>query len=261
MRKPEDGQVTLSLEGKVANILFERPQARNAMSPPMYDDLLEHCQSLKAEDGIRVAVLRGAGGRSFVAGSDIAQFTHFSTSEDGVDYENKMEAYLEALSSLPFPTVAVIEGFAVGGGLNIAACCDIRIATRGSRLGAPIGRTIGNCLSFHNYMRLVAGFGEGRARRMMLLGELLDAEEAAAAGFLGKVCDEAELDEAIQDLCSRILKNAPLSLRASKVAINEVISGGGGDFESMIRLCYGSDDFKEGVNAFLAKRHPVWLGH
>jgi enoyl-CoA hydratase/carnithine racemase len=260
MNAQTDGTVTLSVNGAVATMIFDRPHARNAMTWQMYDALLEHCVQLQTLENIRAVVLRGKGGASFIAGSDISQFQSFRTAEHGVAYEAKMEHYLDALARIPAPTVAVIEGFAVGGGLNIASCCDIRIATHGSKLGVPIARTIGNCLSIANYARLVAGFGEGRARRMMLLGDMIDVEEALTAGFLSKICQPEDLETVLGKITEQLAANAPLTLRASKVAINRVIDQMPGETEDLIRLCYGSEDFREGISAFLEKRPPQWQG-
>ena len=179
-----DGQVHLTRNGNVATILFDRPQARNAMTWAMYEGLAAACAELATDDSIRVTVLRGAGGKAFIAGTDIAQFLQFSKPEQGSEYEEKMERYLTALESLPMPTLAVVEGWAIGGGLAIAACCDLRIATPGTKFGVPIARTLGNCLSVANYARLVAGIGAARTKRMMLMAENVPAEDALAAGFL-----------------------------------------------------------------------------
>ena len=126
-----DGEVRLIRDGAVATILFDRPQARNAMTWRMYEGLASACEQLSRDTGVRVTVLRGVGGKAFIAGTDIAQFQEFRTGEQGVDYEAKMEGYLSGLESLPMPTLAIVEGWAIGGGLAIAACCDLRIAVHG----------------------------------------------------------------------------------------------------------------------------------
>ena len=184
-----DGEVRLVRDGAVATILFDRPQARNAMTWRMYEGLAVACEQLGSDSGVRMAVLRGVGGKAFIAGTDIAQFQEFTTAEQGVDYEAKMEGYLAALEALPMPTLAVVEGWAIGGGLAIAACCDLRIATAGTKFGVPIARTLGNCLSVANYARLIAALGLARAKRMLLMAENLSAEDALAAGFLMAVAE------------------------------------------------------------------------
>ena len=163
-----DGEVRYVRNGAVATVTFDRPAARNAMTWRMYEQLAEACARMQGEEGLRAAVFRGAGGKAFIAGTDIAQFRTFNSGDDGLAYEAKMEGYLSAIEALSIPTLAVIEGFAIGGGLAIAACCDLRIATPGARFGVPTARTLGNCLSIANYARLVAALGASRAKRVML---------------------------------------------------------------------------------------------
>lgn len=255
-----DGEVRLTRDGVVATILFDRPQARNAMIWQMYEGLAAACAELSRDKGVRVAVLRGVGGKAFIAGTDIAQFQEFTTAEQGVAYEAKMEGYLSALEVLPIPTLAVVEGWAIGGGLAIAACCDLRIATTGSKFGVPIARTLGNCLSVANYARLVAALGQARAKRMLLMAENLVAEDALAAGFLMDVVDSAALDVRIVEICERLNDNAPVTMRVTKEAMRRLQQAGipGGD--DLVRPCYGSDDFHTGVKAFVEKRTPQWSG-
>ena len=211
--------------------------------------------------GVRVVVLRGVGGKAFIAGTDISQFQEFNTAEQGVDYEAKMEAYLAALEALPMPTLAVIEGWAIGGGLAIAACCDLRIAITGTKFGVPIARTLGNCLSVANYARLVAALGLARAKRMLMMAENMPAEDALAAGFLMAVVDPTALDRQIAEICERLKGNAPVTLRVTKEAIRRLQQAGLPNGEDLVRACYGSEDFRAGVKAFIEKRSPQWSGH
>jgi enoyl-CoA hydratase len=255
-----DGEVRLMRDGAVATILFDRPQARNAMTWRMYEGLAAACEQLSRDSGVRVVVLRGAGGKAFIAGTDIAQFQDFRTAEQGVDYEAKMEAYLAALEALPMPTLAVVEGWAIGGGLAIAACCDLRIATAGTKFGVPIARTLGNCLSVANYARLIAALGVTRAKRMLLMAENMSAEDALAAGFLMAVVDPAVLDQQITEICERLKGNAPVTLRVTKEAIRRLQQVGLPDGEDLVRACYGSEDFRLGVKSFVEKSSPQWSG-
>jgi enoyl-CoA hydratase len=255
-----DGVVRYSRDGDVATVIFERPEARNAMTWRMYEQLGEACARIHSEHGLRVAVFRGAGGKAFVAGTDIAQFQAFRGGEDGIVYEAKMEGYLGGLESLPLPTLAVIEGFAIGGGLAIAAACDLRIAAPGSRFGVPIARTLGNCLSVTNYARLVAGFGAARAKRMLLLAENLSAEEALVSGFLSEIVEPADLDRRVAELTTQLAQHAPVTMRVSKEAIRRIVHAGLPDGDDLVRACYGSDDFRIGVKAFVEKRVPQWTG-
>jgi len=255
-----DGEVHLLREGAVARITFDRPAARNAMTWHMYERLRSVCEELAADSHIRVAVLRGAGGQAFIAGTDIAQFLDFKTGEDGIAYEAEMERTLGLLEALPMPTLAVVEGWAIGGGLAIAACCDLRIATPGSRFGVPIARTLGNCLSVANYARLVAALGLPRAKRMLLLAENLTADEALAGGFLSAIVEPAVLDQRIAELCERLRQQAPVTMRVTKEAIRRLTLAGLPDGDDLVRACYGSADFRIGVRAFVDKKTPQWTG-
>jgi len=255
-----DGAVRLSVNGSVAAVVFDRPEARNAMTWAMYEQLVATCEQLRDERSVRVTTFRGAGGQAFVAGTDIAQFERFASGDDGVAYERRIDSCIDAIATLPTPTVAVIEGFAVGGGLAIATACDFRIATPAARLGVPIARTLGNCLSMANVARLTAAFGGQRVKRMLLLAELLPAEEALDCGFLQRVCAVDELDAAVVALTDMLCELAPLTQGVSKEALRRLSLAGLPDGDDLIRRCYGSADFREGVAAFVEKRAPRWRG-
>jgi len=252
--------VRLSVEGNIAFVLFDRPQARNAMTWAMYEQLGRICSQLMSEPGIRVVIFRGAGGESFVAGTDIEQFQAFGSGDDGVAYERRIDACIEQIERLPMPTLALIEGWAVGGGLAIATACDFRIATAGARFGVPIAKTLGNCLSIHNLARLTAAFGSERVKRMLLLAELLGAEEALACGFLLQLCESAEITAVAGKLAARLAALAPVTQSVTKEALRRLASHALPEGEDLIRRCYASRDFHEGVAAFCAKRTPVWRG-
>jgi enoyl-CoA hydratase/carnithine racemase len=254
------GEVRYRKDGAVGHILVDRPQARNAMTPEMYAQLDAICAAIGTDAELRCVVLRGAGGKSFVSGSDISQFLAFDGAEDGVDYERRMEGHLDNIAGIAVPTVAVIEGFAVGGGLNMAACCDIRIATTGSQFGTPIAKGLGNCLSAANYARLLHAVGEGRARRMLLLGELLGVEEMLPTGFLTRVVAPEALEATVAEITAQLVENSPLSMRASKAALARIMAVEVAEIEDLIRLVYGSADFHDAVRAFVEKRKPVFRG-
>jgi enoyl-CoA hydratase/carnithine racemase len=161
---------------------------------------------------------------------------------------------------VPVPTLAVIEGFAIGGGLAIAAACDLRIATPGSRFGVPIARTLGNCLSMANYARLVAALGVARAKRILLLAENLSAEEALVAGFVSEIVGAPEIDRRVGELTDRLAHHAPITMRVSKEAIRRLVHAGLPAGDDLMRACYESEDFRIGVAAFVEKREPQWTG-
>lgn len=256
----DQGQVRLTREGPVARIVFDRPAAHNAFTWSMWEELDAVLTDVSADTDLRVVTLRGVGGKAFVAGSDISQFREFTGGQDGIAYEAKMNRYFERLLAVPVPTVAIIDGWAAGGGLNIAACCDIRVASRRAKFGSPIARTIGNCVSMQTYARVLGGFGEARAKRMMLLAEFIDAEEAHASGFLARLAEPEALDAVSEEVVTRLLENAPITLRVSKAAFGRILARDIDPADDLISLTYGSEDFRRGVEAFVNKTRPLWLG-
>jgi enoyl-CoA hydratase/carnithine racemase len=262
-QKDQEGkvaQVTIELRGKIAYITFDHVAARNAMTVAMYESLKSICQDIAKNPDIRVAIFRGAGGKSFVSGSDIAQFTSFQDGEDGVRYEESIHDYLNPLATLPIPTIAVIDGMAVGGGLAIATCCDFKISTPDAKFGVPIARTLGNCLYPGNIAWLVAHMGMNIVRRMLLLAEMIPASELKTQGFLLATYDADQLGKEADALAERLSKLAPITQKASKLIMARMISNQLPDCEDLIRETYGSADFKNGVDSFLKGEPPVWTG-
>ena len=255
-----EGAVHLTIAAGVAAVVFDRPQARNAMTWAMYEQLAAICKQLVCDSSVRVVTFRGAGGEAFVAGTDIAQFAAFKSGDDGVAYERQIDHGIGLIESLTMPTVAVIDGWTIGGGLAIATACDFRIATPVSRFGVPIAKTLGNCLSMTNLARLVNAWDASRVKRMLLLAELMRADEALACGFLLQVCEAAELDAAASALCQRLTALAPVTQTVTKESLRRLMLQGLPDSEDLIRRCYGSADFADGVAAFVAKRPAQWTG-
>ena len=253
-------QVTIELRDKIAYITFDHVAARNAMTVEMYQSLKTICEDLAKNPSIRVAIFRGAGGKSFVSGSDIAQFTSFKDGEDGIRYEEAIHDYLNPLALLPIPTIAVIDGMAVGGGLAIATCCDFRISTPDAMFGVPIARTLGNCLYPGNIAWLAAHMGMNIVRRMLLLAEMVSAKELHAQGYLLAIHDADRLDKEADVLAERLSKLAPITQKASKLAMARIIANQLPDCQDLIRETYGSDDFKNGVASFLKGELPIWVG-
>ena len=254
------GEVRLTVSGGIGAIVFDRVEAHNAMTWTMYEQLAAICTSLAADPAVRVVTMRGAGGKAFIAGTDIEQFAQFSGGDDGIAYERRIDAGIDLIEQLPMPVVAILDGWVVGGGLAIAAACDLRIATAETSFGVPIARTLGNCLSTANTARVVAGFGIGAAKRMLLLAEMLSAEEARTCGFVTQIAARESLDDGASAMCARLLKHAPLTMRAAKETIRRLAAAGAASNDDLIRLCYGSDDFKAGVAAFVAKKPAIWEG-
>lgn len=256
----KSGRVHLSVRDGIASVLFDRPQVRNAMTWEMYDQLAEFCEQIRVANDVRVVTLRGAGGEAFVAGTDIEQFRSFKSGDDGIAYEREIDERIRQIESLPMPTVAIIDGWAIGGGLAIAAACDFRVATPTACFGAPIARTVGNCLSMSNVARVYSAFGVGRAKRMLLLGENLNVSEALSCGFVTDVAEPTEIDARVEKLCDQLVSNAPLTMRAGKESLRRFLYHDLPQGDDLIRSCYGSEDFKIGIEAFMAKMRPCWTG-
>ncbi|MEM7408324.1 MAG: enoyl-CoA hydratase/isomerase family protein [Pseudomonadota bacterium] len=257
---PDAGQTRLEIAGHVAQIWFDRPRARNAMTWDMYEGLAESCAAIAARDDVRVVVLRGAGGKAFIAGTDIEQFMTFESGDDGVRYEAAIARYVGAVASLEIPTIAVVEGWAVGGGMAIASVCDFRIATPGARFGVPIARTLGNCLSTGNLAVLMAQLGPSIVRRMLLLAEMVPAEELLANGYVLEIAPSEALDDVVAARAATLASHAPVTMAVTKTALARLIEAGVVDDHDLVTRAYGSDDFHAGVRAFVARGRPDWQG-
>src|SRR6476659_1556591 len=169
--------------GPIATRTFNRPEARNAMTWAMYEALVEACERVAGDEAIRVLVLRGAGGKAFVAGTDISQFQTFKDRQDGLKYEERLDHVLDRIERVTKPTIAQVQGVAAGGGCAIALVSDLRVATPESTFGIPIARTLGNCLSAATCGRLVDLLGPARVKDLMFTGRFVQAEEARALGL------------------------------------------------------------------------------
>jgi len=255
-----EGQIRYTREGDIGRIVFDNPNALNALTFDMWRELGRLCRELAADKSLRVVTLRGAGGKAFPAGTDITGFLNFASGEDGVAYEHEMDSYVSAVETLPMTTIAIVEGWAVGGGLALSFACDLRIATPDARFGSPLGRSIGNMLSAPGYTRLVSHLGVAQAKRLLLLGELIGAEELFALGQIHKIAPRDTLEEAVAAMCARAAENAPLTSRASKEAIYRLRTANTPDVDDLIRLVYGSSDFAMGVRNFLDKKDRKWSG-
>ncbi len=247
-------------DGAVLHVVLSHPARRNALTWEMYDELQRLCQAARTDPGLRAVVVRGAG-EAFAAGTDIAQFTEFGGAEDGLAYERRVGAVLDDLLALPVPVLGVVDGPAVGGGLAIAACCDVLLASDRAVFGAPIARTLGNCLAPVVVARLQRRLGVARTMSMLLTATTMRAPEALAAGFVHAVAAPDELDAAAEELALRLASGAPRTLSALKEIDRRLAAAARDvDAEDLLADCYGSADFREGVAAFLARRAPEWTG-
>lgn len=247
----------VSQDGDVLNVVFNRAAQRNAMTWDMYQALVGACDRADSDDSIRFMVLRGAGGDAFVAGTDISQFIGF-TGEDGVAYEQRISSVLARLAAVTVPTIAAIDGFCIGGGLGIAAVADLRVANTAAKFGVPIARTLGNCLSISTLSVLVGLIGRSRTTDLLMTARLMPAGEALAVGLVSAVSDD--LDTELEHLVQRLRTHAPLTLWATKQAMSRIHETSQMDDSDIVSSVYGSEDFGNAVDAFVAKDKPVWRG-
>jgi enoyl-CoA hydratase len=250
-------------DGAVATLTFNRPEARNAMTWEMYQALVDACDRVDDDPGVRVFILKGAGGKAFVAGTDISQFTSFRGAEDGIRYEERIDQVLDRLERVTKATIAQITGVAAGGGCGIALTCDLRIATPESSFGIPVARTLGNCLSGATYSRLIDVLGPGVMKDMLLTGRFIRATEALTLGIVTRVETGETIDAAVRECALGIASNAPLTIRATKEMVRRIMAARRLPADAdrdVIAMCYASQDFREGVEAFVAKRRPKWSG-
>jgi enoyl-CoA hydratase/carnithine racemase len=253
--------LTLEQADRVAVITVDRAEARNAMTFEMYEGLHDLCERLDADAAVRVVILRGAGDKAFVSGTDIRQFQAFRTREDALGYEARISRVLNRIAGLRKPTIAMIQGDAVGGGMFMSLACDLRLAAEHARFGAPIARTLGNFAAPASLALLVATVGPVRAREMVLTARLIGAPEAKTLGLVDEVHPLPALEARTRELAARIGEHAPLTMAAVKEATRRYIAGvAPRDLEDLILSCYLSEDFQEGVRAFLEKRKADWKG-
>lgn len=254
------GEVRYEQNGSIVCLTFARESARNAMTWTMYDELDAACDRIADDPSVRVVILRGEGDRAFIAGTDIAQFADFETGEDGLAYETRVEGIMSKLESLPQATIAVVEGYAVGGGLITAVVCDLRICAPNARFGMPVARTLGNCLSMDNYARLTWMIGIARTKALVMRADFVGAETALAIGLASEVVEADQLDARVDELAEQLSNQAPLTMWATKESIRRLTIEGGRDNHDIVHRVYGSADFKEGNAAFVEKRAANWQG-
>lgn len=258
---PRTSDLRYERRGAVAIVTFDRPDARNAMTWAMYEGLYDACEHVDRDDRVRVFVLRGAGDKAFVAGTDISQFKEFTTPQHALDYEKKQNRNVGRLEDVIKPTIAMIRGFAVGGGANIALACDLRIASTDARLGVPIAKTLGNTLSILTLARILQYVGPARTKELLFTARLIDADEGKAAGVFNDVVEPERLETRTLEMAEQIAANAPLTIRSVKLGVRRLMDKARiEEAEDLVQMAYQSEDFKEGVDAFLGKRPPRWRG-
>ncbi len=244
--------VQLRVHGSgAAEIVIDRPERHNAMTQAMYESLLESLAQCARNPAVRSILFKGAGGKSFISGTDIAHFKDFRDGSEGVAYEAFVEQVIDAVERIAVPTVAVIDGWAVGGGLALATACDFRVCSSGSRFGAPIAKTLSNTLSSRNIARLQAALGVPRVKKMLLLAEYLTAQDALACGYVYEVCAPEALDTASHALALRLMALSSVTQKAVKESIRRIVVEQNLDDGDLVTEVYGSAAFRQGVASFI----------
>jgi enoyl-CoA hydratase len=255
-------ELLYELRDGVGYVTFNRPQARNALTFAMYERLAEICSKANEDRSIKALLITGAGDKAFAAGTDISQFKTFDKEQDALDYEARIDRVMNAIEKCRVPIVAAIHGACTGGGASIAASCDLRIASRAIKYGFPVARTLGNCLSMASYSRLVYLVGPSLVKDIVFQARLIEGAEALAKGLVSELLDDqAALMKRAEEITRVVASHAPLTLQATKEAIlrlRPTIAHGEGN--DLVLMCYMSQDFREGMSAFLEKRKPVWKG-
>jgi len=247
----------------IAWVTFNRPKARNALTFAMYDRLAEICRACDGHPTAKALIITGCDERAFASGTDISLFRDFERESDGLAYETRMEQVLSDIEGCALPTIAAISGACTGGGAAIAAVCDMRLASSSMRFGFPIARTLGNCLSAANLIRLIELLGAARTRELMMTARLVNAIEAKVMGLVAEVYEtHEELLQQAERFATEIAGHAPLTIATTKEMLRRIrVARPVVDDRDLIARCYTSDDFREGLDAFLSKRPPAWKGN
>lgn len=251
-------------EGGVGYVVFNNPERHNAASLEMWVRLHELFDGFRDDPEIRVVVITGAGGKAFVAGADISKFGDERATEAGIArYNEAIGQAFTAVHDFPKPTIAMIRGYCIGGGMALAACCDLRIATPGSKFAIPAAK-LGLGYDFEGVSRLMNVVGPSFAKEIFFTARHFDAEEARQMGFLNRIVPDTELESYVKSYADTIAGNAPLTIAAAKLAAGELLkSESARDMQSVsaaIMNCFSSKDYVEGRTAFMEKRKPVFTG-
>ena len=264
MTSTETGQVIAHGDGAVGWITFDHPQRHNAMSMAMWQALSTAVRGFQDDDAIRVIVLRGAGHKAFVSGADISQFEQRRSSPESTRaYDQATGKATDDLAQVGKPTIAMVRGYCIGGGVSIAASCDLRIADESARFGVPAAR-LGLGYGFAGVRKLVDLIGPAFTKEIFFTARQFSAQEALAMGLVNRVVPGAQLESQVRDCALSIAANAPLTVSSVKTLVAQVLEDESRRDDALCRdvveRCFASADYVEGRTAFMQKRPPVFRG-
>ena len=254
--------ILVSSENGISQITINRPLKLNALNVATIQELHDAFQSLDENDEIRVIILTGEGVKAFVAGADISEFAHFSVEEGAQLSQQGQELLFDFVENLKTPVIAAVNGFALGGGLELAMSCHFRIAADNAKMGLP-ETSLGVIPGYGGTQRLSQLVGKGRAMELIMTAGMIDAQTAKNYGLVNHVVPQPELLEFTKSIATKIMRNSPVAIGKAIKAINDNYKDGVNGFKTEIKnfgKCFGTEDFKEGTTAFLEKRKAVFLG-
>lgn len=254
--------ILIATENGIASVMINRPAKLNALNKETISELHNAFKALEENKEVRVIILTGIGEKAFVAGADIAEFANFSVIEGAQLAQNGQEILFDFVENLKIPVIAAINGFALGGGLELAMACHFRVASDNAKMGLP-EVSLGVIPGYGGTQRLPQLVGKGRAMEMIMTAGMVNAEEAKTYGLVNHVVAQAELTAFCVGIAQKIIRNSPMAISKAIEAINSNFRDGENGYKTEIEAfgkCFGTEDFKEGTTAFLEKRKAVFTG-
>jgi len=251
-------------EGKVGYLTFNNPERHNAVSLEMWEAASGFLEDFKKDNNIRVVVVTGAGGKAFISGADISKFEKERSTQEGVDrYNAAVDHANNAFYTFPKPTIAMIRGYCIGGGVGLALCCDMRICTDGSKFAVPAAK-LGLGYRYDCLKKLVDLVGPSFAKEIFYTARQFTAAEAQVMGLVNRVLPDAELESYVKDYAETIAANAPLTVDSVKYIVGQAVADESKrnlkKCDELVQACFASNDYKEGRKAFMDKRKPAFTG-